>query len=156
MLKLNGLKKQLTSLERVYKLAILGGIGLLVGTLLPWVTFDAGSFGTSSTLGYQVDGIFSGIIGLLAIIFTLRRNGVKRKYFSTMLVVLAVFSMLVVFPKFGPLNASLERLEDTIRGDSDAYVNIFIGPGLYISAAGAIILLVGGFSKVPVGPVENS
>lgn len=65
---------------RAKNMVIFGGLGLVVGALLPWGTTTAG-YSQLSILGFEGDGVISGAIGLVLVLVGLARKPNPNKKF---------------------------------------------------------------------------
>lgn len=115
-------------------LVIAGALALLLGAYLPWASITSPFFGTISIAGYEVDGIFSGVIGLILLIGALITHGKPGRPYSVAATLLAIVAAIIVFPKF--------ILPTSLAMGS-------IGSGLFVSAMGVFLAAVGGLVRVP-------
>lgn|GEM_PF-5012236 len=119
---------------------LLGAVGLVVGALLPWVTV-ASVFGSISVNGYEGDGIITGGIGLLILISALLTKGKAGKRYSVASAILGVIATLLVFWKISDVGS--------LAAENTDYVRTSVGSGLYLSAVGTILIIVGGLQRTP-------
>ena len=112
-----------------------------VGSVLPWLTISGPQIGTASKsgMGGGGDGLMTLVVGLLALLLGLRRLvGRKPARFSGVAVLaIAALSGLVAFVDISDVQS---RFSDI---GSDA-ISASVGPGLWVIAAGAFVLAVGG------------
>jgi hypothetical protein len=115
-----------------------GGLGLIVGALLPWATITAPLVGTVSLSGFEGDGIISGGIGVLLALGAALSKGKPGKRYSIAGAVFGVIAGLVVFPKIASIGSIV----------SDYGVGAALGAGIYVSIISAIAVIFGGLQQV--------
>jgi hypothetical protein len=126
---------------------LIGAILVLVGAMTPWATVS-GIFGLSQSIyGYQGDGIFSGLAGLIVLIIALTAKEVPGKNYSNFSAILAVLAGLLVVSKVFAIVG--------LMADQEAGVNMSMGIGLScLTPLGAFLILLGGLTKIP--PIPES
>jgi tetratricopeptide (TPR) repeat protein len=131
-------------------LTLLGAIGLLAGAVLPWISFTS-IFGTVSKAGYEGAGVFTGGIGLLLLLIALLVKGNPGHSYS---IVGVIFALIAGVTAFWDLSSVSSRVAE-INADMSFFASV--GPGLYITAIGAVLAFVGGLQQVPAqaGPSSS-
>jgi hypothetical protein len=114
-------------------LTALGGLLLVIGSMLPWVTANH-VFGSMSVSGTEGDGIFTLVLGLVLLIGAVARMSTEGRY-RWLIVVAAAAALLAVF--------EFVNIRSTIDDVSNTYVRGSIGPGLWIIAIGSATALYG-------------
>ena len=118
----------------------LGGAGLVVvGSLLPWATVDAGHFGIRTEYGIEGDGVFTLIGGALFAVFFLLHYAPWQRLVATLialgLLVVAVVEFSDVQNNVAEANAEAERVS--------AELTASVGVGLWIVLVGSVGVLAG-------------
>ncbi|HSG25569.1 MAG TPA: hypothetical protein VLA32_05565 [Anaerolineales bacterium] len=117
---------------RAKNMVIFGGLGLVVGALLPWGTTTAG-YSQLSILGFEGDGVISGAIGLvLALVGLVKKPNPDKSFFPLggILVLFAGFIVIKTMFNIGSIG-------------NDAFGIAQIGSGLYVSVVSVFIGLFG-------------
>lgn len=122
-------------------LCLIGGSGLIIGSLLPWASITATLFGTRSLIGIEGDGIFSAAAGALIILLAIITKTKPGKSFNLFIVLLSVLSIILIVSKFISIG---EAFKDTPVG-----IDSTLGSGLYISAIAPFFSIVGGLISAP-------
>ncbi len=133
-------------MNRGQLLLVLGGVGLIVGALLPWATLTSFLIGSVSKAGYEGDGIITGGIGILLLIGGLLAKGKPGKLYSIGGSIFAVIAGLILVADFSNVSGIVRDM------NAEESMMASIGPGLYLSALGAVLALVGGLQRVPTAP----
>lgn len=130
-------------------LLLLGGIGLLLGTFLPWVIHGAvGRDYSTSTMGYESSGIITGGIGLIFLVgFLIRKRIPGRSYFIAGSILTILAGALLLY------NVADVIYSGTVYTESGATTDF--GSGLCLSVIAAIFIFIGGTLKVP-HPAETT
>ena len=133
-------------MKRRQQFLLLGGIGLLIGAILPWSTYTAPPFDYSiNSAGYEGAGIITGGIGLLFIIGLMIQKGKHEKsYFIAGSILAILAGVLLLFNLADVMYSSVEYTES---GASTG-----VGSGLCLSLVGAMLIFIGGTLKVPAFP----
>lgn len=122
-------------------LCLIGGGGLIIGSLLPWVTMSATLIGSKSFIGIEGDGIFTAAAGALIIIFALLTKETPGKYSNLVAVILSVLALIMLIYKLIGFGSILRDLQTGIDAN--------IGSGLYISIISTFFPIIGGLIKAP-------
>jgi hypothetical protein len=134
-------------MNRGQLLTLLGGIGLILGAALPWATLTSYYFRvTTSKAGFEGDGMITGAIGVILILFAILEKGKTGKLYSVAVIIFAILAELVVF-------YDLPRVLSFISSAKSDY-KASVGVGIYITIIGAILAVAGGFQRVPGDPAE--
>lgn len=119
--------------------ALVGGIVMIVGSLLPWVSVSS-MFGTINKNGIEGDGIFTLICGVAVILASIVAKEKPGKPSSVLAVLFGLFGgILAVFTL-----ANVGEATRTISGES---VFAAVGIGIYVTLIGAVVAIVGGLMK---------
>jgi hypothetical protein len=128
-------------------IALLGVALVVIGTFLPIVEYDLGSLGAGiedSVNGWSDainDGPIHVVVGLVPLVMgILALMNRARVAVKVLLIVSAVIGFFWVFVRFADISGSLEE------GDASAFVAEVADPGvgLYVIAAGWVLVLVAG------------
>ena len=134
-------------MNRGQLLLVLGGLALIIGALLPWATLTSFLVGSFSRAGYEGDGIITGGIGILLLFGGLLVKGKPGKLYSLAGSFFALIAGLILVSDFSNVSGIVRDM------DAEESMMASIGPGLYLSALGAVLALVGGLQRVPAAPV---
>jgi hypothetical protein len=115
---------------------LIGAIALIVGALMPWATVNSGIINLSKA-GYEGDGLFTGIAGLIMMIIALVVVGKPGKVYSVAAIILSLLGVLVLFMDIPSLSTSTST------------VRIQIGVGVPVTVVGVILAFLGGCMRVP-------
>lgn len=119
-------------------LVLYGGIGLVVGALLPWGVITS-MFGSLSINGFEGDGAISGFLGIVLFIIALTKKPKPDSRYSIFAGLIALLAGYIV------VNTMFN-----IGSFSDgAGVYTQTGVGLYVSVVSAFLGLLGGFIYIP-------
>lgn len=135
--------KESEVMHKAQQLTLLGASGLVVGALLPWVKVTT-LFGTLTKAGYEGDGLITGAIGVLLLVGALLHRGKPGQRYS---VASAIFGMLVAAVVLFDYTNVASAIADTV--DTPGVVDAAVGPGLYLTAVAALLVVVGGWHRVP-------
>jgi hypothetical protein len=113
----------------------------VIGALLPWSTVTAPFIGTAYVFGFEGDGLITGGIGLLLLIIFILSKGTPGKLYSVIGAIVGCSMALI-------LAFDMKSAFSTIYA-SQGPVRASIGPGPFLSMIGAILIVVGGFLRVP-------
>jgi len=116
----------------------IGALGLLAGMLLPWGEMPGKWGAIMDNWGYEGDGFITGGLGMVALLVTIFSKDLPGKSYSIGAGILGLLAFLVVYPVFGRIE---EIAQQTGLPGSP-------GAGLFISVAGAFLVILGGFSRV--------
>lgn len=129
-------------MNRSQRMALFGGVGLIIGALLPWASLTSLVLGTSlSAAGYEGDGLLTGALGLVFAIVALSRKGTPGKRYSIALGLAALVAGWIALSAWA-------RLTVTVSG-MDSSMSASVGPGVYLTIVGAVLGAIGAFQKVP-------
>lgn len=126
---------------------LLGAAGLIIGSLMPWAQVTTGLTGTLSISGMQGDGIITLIGGVLFLLLGLTKKPQPGKFFSVIAGIIGIGLIFLMISKIVSMSGIAAANE---------YGFTSLGAGLWITAIGAVISTVGGFSKNPVPEVPPS
>jgi hypothetical protein len=129
------------------RLAILGGAALLIlGSFLPWVEADAGFFSITKD-GTDGDGVITLVIGLaIAALFF----AVKHPKAMTWLVI-SLAGVGTAIAAYDTIDIS-NKAEELTNSTSTIDISAAVGVGLWLTLAGGIVALIGGFMALSRGP----
>jgi hypothetical protein len=120
-------------------IAIAGGLLLVLGAFLPWVTVRAALLGSLSVSGMEGDGIFFLIGGLLVAALGLWSILGTPSAAPQLLILSGVgFGALAIF--------EFSNVSDGIGGIESEFAAASMGPGILTLLAGAAAILVAGFT----------
>ena len=117
-----------------------GALGLLVAVLLPWAKVTSASTGSKMLYGYQSDGLLTGSIAVLLVIFAITDKGKPGKSYSPITAILALIAAIIVIPRLYNLGMGLNANAGIYGG---------VGPGIYLSIIGGLAAFLGGLMRVP-------
>ena len=132
--------------NRLYIL-ISAGVAIL-GSLLPWASLNAGSFGSYSVNGYQGDGWFVIIAAIVSIVLACLNNMNKAmpKGFSIGVIVAGAISTLVTLVNLFSINKYVTHIGG---------YGVSIGFGLILSLLASIALVVTGLLAMSGGKITK-
>jgi len=120
-------------------LALVGGAGVVVGSLMPWATVTA-IFGTISVAATQGDGtitlVLGGVLGVLALLDLVGTTEVSKwlyVWFGVLAVGVAGFDWVNLSQRLGEANA------ESVRAS--------VGIGLQVVVGGGVLAVVGGLVR---------
>lgn len=116
-------------------IAIVGAVLAGVGTVLPWISASAGFLSVSRS-GLEMGGdslimIGAAVVGALAAWLAPRRAGFALALIAGFVIVIAGYA------DYGELGKRVENI-----GSANAIASV--GPGIYVSLLGGVLLAVGG------------
>lgn len=133
---------------------MLGGILVVIGSFMPWLTIMAPLVGALSRSGLDGggDGVFTRVVGIAAV-------GVGIARFATPLRSLVQRAPILLGAlALGIAVLDLANVNDKISSvGSSPYVHAYVGSGLYLLMVGALVTVVGGLVVTDAGarrPVE--
>ena len=126
---------------------ISAGVAIL-GSLLPWASLNAGSFGSFSVNGYQGDGWFVIIAAIVSIVLACLNNMNKAmpKGFSIGVIVAGAISTLVTLVNLFSINKYVTHIGG---------YGVSIGFGLILSLLASIALVVTGLLAMSGGKITK-
>ena len=131
-------------MNKAQTLALLGALGLGIGTFLPWATIRS-ALGSVSVSGYDRDGMFTGGIGVVILLIAVLHKGKPGALYSVICSLFAIVSGLILFYDLTNVKTAIENVDSQ-------YLSASIGPGLYVSLIGALFALIGGLVRLPSVP----
>ncbi|ODU02867.1 MAG: hypothetical protein ABS81_16160 [Pseudonocardia sp. SCN 72-86] len=126
-----------------------GGLLAVVGSFLPWVTIQAGAFGSLSVAGTEGDGIITLIVGVLILAVGILRL-VKPSIPAIVQRLPILFGLIVVgLGVYVIINLNSTMAEATgagggIAADLAEALDISLGFGLIMTIVGGVVAIVGG------------
>ena len=124
-------------------LALIGSVGLVIGSVLPWAQVVSG-FGTVSIAGYQGDGLITGGVGLIFLIASVLSLGRAGLVFAITGVLAGLLTGWIAIDKVGKF-----------MGDgADIAERLSVGAGVYVTVLGATLLFFGALASSAL--VENT
>ena len=136
-------------MNRGQLLILLGGVVLIIGALLPWVSVTAVD-GTVITGGYEGDRRVAGAFGAILLIGALVRKAPSgQRYFIVGSILALIIGAITVYTwvNFSTFLAAARSGTATI-GDL-VIINGSPKPGIYVSLIGSVVALIGGLLKAP-------
>ena len=127
-------------------LVIIGGIILIIGSRLPWISVPV-LFGVEGPtfeaieIGWEGDGFITGGIGLILLLVGVLWRGKDEKRYSIPSAILAFLVVLVVIGDFHRI----------IEISPDAGFFAATDVGIYVTLIGALLTLVGALLRISVG-----
>ncbi len=130
-------------------LVLLGGLTLILGARLPWISApvlygDVGYSLESIEIGWEGSGYVTGGIGLILLLIGIFWKGRPGKRYSLPAAILAVLPILVVIGSFSRI----------LKMDPDAGFFAATDVGLYVTFLGGLLALVGGLRRTTVNLAE--
>lgn len=127
---------------------ISAGVAIL-GSLLPWASLNAGSFGSYSVNGYQGDGWFVIIAAIVSIVLACLNNMNKAmsKGFSIGVIVAGAIATLVTLNSLFNVNKYMSNFGG---------YGISIGFGLILAILASIALVVTGLLAMSGGKIQKN
>ena len=125
-------------------LVLLGGLILILGSRLPWMSVPV-LFGVEGPafeaieIGWEGDGLFTGGIGLILVLGGIFWRGRIEKRYSIPGAALAALAVVVVIGDFSRI----------LEIDPDAGFFAATDVGIYITLVGALLALVGALYRTP-------
>lgn len=127
-------------MQRGQLLTLFGGVGLLIGAFLPWVTMEAIILGSYSINGIEGDGKITAVLGGILILIGAITKPKPAKIYSLVGVLVAGLAAIALIYDFTNLSKAT---------GSGFGVSAQIGIGLYLSLLGAGLGVFGGIQRLP-------
>ena len=127
------------------KLLLCGAIGLIIGAFLPWATITS-VFGEISEAGIEGDGIFTVTGGVILLLIALSNKKSSGRYCAWPACVLGLLIGWLLINDYLGIKAA----------DNDASIYTNVGNGMYLSLLGALLAIIGGFTKNPPAKEEEA
>lgn len=121
-------------------IGILGGILVLVGCVLPWLSVSYTLLGVPLSISLSGFGIWQGLLALIFGILGLIMAVLRKKVTSILALVFGILALLMIvlaMMEIGAVTAQYQLL-------GYAGISIGMGFGIYIALIGAILLMAGG------------
>ena len=132
-------------------LVLLGGLILILGSRLPWISApvlygDVGYSLESIEIGWEDSGYITGGIGLLLLLISIFWKGRPGKRYSIPSAILAAFSFIWVIGSFSII----------LEMDPDAGFFAATDVGLYVTLIGGLLAFVGAVWRTTVGQKKHN
>jgi hypothetical protein len=133
-------------MNRGQQLTLFGGLGLVIGALLPWAKIASPLLGmTVNKSGYEGDGLFTGGLGLLLFISAMVSKGKPGKTYSIVGALLSIIAGIALIVDLTGVNTAVADIGEGIIAS--------VGIGIYVSIIGAILAIIGGLQKITSAPI---
>jgi ribosomal protein L32 len=123
--------------DRGRQLAIFAAIGLIISAFFPWATISIGNL-HRTIYGFQGDGIFTAILGLLLLLFTAAKKGWPAKLTPYAALISGILGLVITGPKFFTITQAVTE---------SSLATASFGLGLYLGVASAILAVVAFFTE---------